>query len=227
MAADFDVMRSAAIARLLAEVVELYEPLACRSWLEWGGSIIFIQYQMQVEAEDRRIEAERRQEEEERAREAAVEARAEGFRERRRVLVEARREALGEYRAKTLSKEGLQAKNAQFEAEAEAIDREERGETNEGEMENEEEEKEERLEEEKGREEEMDEEHDGLPVVRIRKRKAAVVEDDEGEEELDELEDEAGGERKRARHEEGGLLVFKGPVSLNKPISNLLKQFAL
>jgi hypothetical protein len=42
-----------------------------------------------------------------------------------------------------------------------------------------------------------------------------VVEDEEGEDELDELdEDAARGERKRARHEETGLLVFKGPVSL-------------
>jgi hypothetical protein len=212
MAADFDMMRSAAIARLLSEVVELYEPLACRSWLEWGGKIIFIQYQLQVEAEDRRLEEARKREEEEREREAAVEARVEGFRERRRALVEARRQALGEYRGKTLSKEGLHARNAELEAEAKAIDREERGEANEGEVEQEEE-MEERREEER-REEENDEEHDGLPVVRIRKRKAAVVEEDEGEEELDELEDDAArGERKRARHEETGLLVFKGPVS--------------
>jgi hypothetical protein len=218
MAADFDTMRSAAIARLLSEVVVLYEPLACRSWLEWGGKIIYIQYQAQVEAEDRRIEEARKREEEERVREAAVEARAEGFRERRRVLVEARREALGEYRAKTLSKEGLHAKNAQFEAEAKAIDREERGDADEGEtgngVGNEEEEMEEKRVEEKEEEENHDEEHDGLPVVRIRKRKAVVLEDDEGEDEVDELEGETTTDRgKRSKREEGGLLSFKGPVS--------------
>jgi hypothetical protein len=62
---------------------------------------------------------------------------------------------------------------------------------------------------------EEEEQVDGLPVVRVRKRKATVVEDEEEDEGKGELDEEAvGGVRKRARHEDTGLLVFEGPVSL-------------
>jgi hypothetical protein len=161
------------------------------------------------------LEEVRKREEEERVREAAVEARAEGFRERWRVLAEATCHALGEYWDKTLSKEGLHAKNAELKAKAKAINREEHGEANEGETENEEEEKEEKRDEEREDEGRDEEEYDGLPVIRMRKRKAVVLEDDKGEDEVDELKgDTTTGRAKRLRREEAGLLVFKGLVSL-------------
>jgi hypothetical protein len=206
MAADFNLTRSAEIARLLSEVIALFEPFACRSWLEWGGRILFVQYQSKVEAEDRQLEEARRREEEERVKKAAAEARVEGFRERRRALAEERRRVLGEYRGKTLSKEGLQARNAELEAEARAIDRDEGGELGNEEEEIGEKRDEERLE---------GEEFDGLPVIRTRKRKVTVVEDNEGEEEKDELEEEVmGGEMKRARLDMVPAFEFEGPVSV-------------
>jgi hypothetical protein len=52
MAADFKLTRSAAIARLLMDMIVLYEPLACQSWLEWGGRILFVQYQSKVKVEE-------------------------------------------------------------------------------------------------------------------------------------------------------------------------------
>jgi hypothetical protein len=45
---------------LLCEVVEAFEPLACRGWLEWGGKFLFSKLQEAVEAEAR-AEAEEKQ----------------------------------------------------------------------------------------------------------------------------------------------------------------------
>jgi hypothetical protein len=117
--------------------------------------------------------------------------------------------AIAEFREKTLSKEGLKARNVELEVEAEAIDKEEKK----PEVEDEEVE---RREDDKKREEGNEEEDlvEGLPVIWMRKRKAiVVVDDDEGEEEQDELDEETAG-RKRVRHEEMGLLIFEGLVSL-------------
>jgi hypothetical protein len=135
--------------------------------------------------------------EEECKRQRVADEKAAKLQERREALRLARAQAIGEFRAKTLSKEGLKSRNAEFEAEANAIDREERGEL-----------------EEKEVEEEKEELVEGLPVIRMRKRKAVVV-DDEGEEECDELDEEAtGGEIKRARLDMVPTFEFEGPVSV-------------
>jgi hypothetical protein len=134
MADDLKLARTKDVEHLLSEVLTLYEPMACRGWLEWGGEVLFAKFKAEVEETERKLEELRKREEEERAKEAAAEVRAAGFRERRQALAEARRLVLGEYRAKTVSKEGLQAKNAEFEAEAEAIEREELGGANGGEV---------------------------------------------------------------------------------------------
>jgi hypothetical protein len=81
MAEDFNVTRSAEVARLLSDVIVGYESFACREWLEWGGSILFGKLMAEVELQERKLEESRKREEAEKERKAAVEARAEGFRE--------------------------------------------------------------------------------------------------------------------------------------------------
>jgi hypothetical protein len=162
-----------------------------------------------LEAEERVEEERRRREEEDIGRQRAIEEKVKRLEGRREALRAARTTLAGEFRAKTIAKEEFRVRNAEIALEWRELDEEERGgrkvEESGGS-------------EEKERGEEEKEQVDGLPVVRVRKRKAAVVEveeDDEGEDEHDELDEEAvGGVRKRARHEETGLLVFEGPVSL-------------
>jgi hypothetical protein len=209
---------------LLREVQKAFEPLARREWLEWGAKVLFVEYQAKLEAEERvEMERRRREEEEEEQRRVADE-KAKQFDERREALRAARATLTEEFRAKTVSKEALRERNAALQAEARAIEEEEQAGTKDEES---------RLEtdvgEEKGEEGKVDEDEevDGLPVIRMRKRRIEEVEEnEEGEEEVDELEEDArrGGE-KRPRQEETGLLVFKGPVSLIQSISNLLKTF--
>jgi hypothetical protein len=228
MADGLGVERSSFVEDLIEEVTKSFEPLARREWLEWGGDLLFVSYKAQIEAEDRAMVEQKRREEEEVERQRAADEKAKKLQERREVLRVARGRAIAEFREKTLSKEGLKAHNAELEVEAQAIDREENAGVNGGEMENEEEETEERRDVERREEGHEDEEYDGLPVVRMRKRKAVAVEEDEGEDEHDELDEETvGGEGKRVRHEEGGLLVFKGPVSFIQSISTLLKMFVV
>jgi hypothetical protein len=121
-----EVPQSAEVARLLLDAIITYESFACREWLEWGGSILFGRLMAEAEVQERELEESRKREEVEKERQAVVEARAEGFREGWRVLTEACHLVLAEFRVKTLSKEGLQTKNIEFEAEVEAIEWEEK-----------------------------------------------------------------------------------------------------
>jgi hypothetical protein len=113
----------------------------------------------------------------------------------------------GEFRAKTISKEIFRVRNAELALEWRELDEEEQGEVEAKEAGEEPEEKEVEGNDEK------DERVDGLPVVYMRKWKARVVEDVEGEVEVEELKETVGGEQKRVRREETGLLIFNGPVS--------------
>jgi hypothetical protein len=179
----------------------MFEPLARREWLEWGGILLFSKLQEELDEEVRVAEEAKRREEEEVEQQRVADEKASKLQERREALRLARAQAIGEFRSKTLSKEGLKARNADFEAEANAIEKVERGELEEKEVEVNEEEKEELVE--------------GLPVIRTRKRKAIVVEDDEGEEERDEIDEEAtGGEIKWARLDMVPAFEFEGPVFL-------------
>jgi hypothetical protein len=100
MAEDFNVNRSAEVARLLSDVIVGYESFACHEWLEWGGSILFSKLMAEVELQERKLEESRKREEAEKERKAVVEARAEGFRERERALTEACHLVLGEFRVR-------------------------------------------------------------------------------------------------------------------------------
>jgi hypothetical protein len=212
--------RGRSITNLVDEAIKVFEPLARREWLEWGGTTLFGEYQAKLEAEKRVEEERRRREEEEVERQRVAEEKAKRLEERREGLRVARAMLTEEFRAKTLSKEALRERNAVLQAEAKAIEEEER--EDEGGKENETEEHEEKRDEGNG-----DEEVEDLPVIRTRKRKVAkVVEDDEGEEEVDELEEgTTEGDMKRPRLETTGLLVFKGPVSNLSIISNLLTRY--
>jgi hypothetical protein len=210
LADDLGEERDSAVQKVIVEAFELFAPLARREWLSWGGELLFSDLAEQVEREEReaaeakaRAEAEaaeaKRLEDEERARRDAAAAKAAKLQGRKAALLAARSAALAGFRAKTLSKEDLQLRNAELAAEAKAIEREEV----EGEVE---------------KEEDEEEEADDLPVVRVAKRKAEIFEDDE--EEVDQLEED-GVDAKRAKFASSGLLDFEGAVSFRFSISLL------
>jgi hypothetical protein len=184
------VVRSAEIGDLLSEVMEVFEPLARREWLSWGGKLLFGRLQAEVDAEEKQEkkrrqeeekEAERRRREEEKEAEQRrrEEEKAGRLRGRREALVAARRAVLEDFRAKKVSKEELREKNARFTAEALEIEREEQV----------------------GEEEEE-------------KDEAEIAAGTEGKRKASEGEIEGETEAKRARFQAGGLLEFEGPVSL-------------
>jgi hypothetical protein len=169
--------------------------MARREWLSWGGELLFPDLQDEVEREEQEAEGKRQMEEqeaegarkrieEEKARRATADAKADRIAARKAALGEARRAAMLEFRAKILSREGLQKRNAEFADEASAISRAEAG-------------------EEEVEVEEIERGED-LPVVQVGKRKAGELEE-EGEDEVD---------AKRAKFTSTGLLDFEGPVSL-------------
>jgi hypothetical protein len=65
--------RGRAIATLIAEVTKVFELIARREWLPWGAKILFVEYQAQLEVEERVEQARRQREEEEVERQRAVE----------------------------------------------------------------------------------------------------------------------------------------------------------
>ena len=101
---------------------------------------------------------------EENVQEAAVAAKAVQLEDQWAALAKARNLVLVQFHAKVLSKEDLQRHNAEFAAEASAIEWEEAGEDEDG----------------------VEVEVEDLPVVKLGKRKAVVLEGDE--EEVDKLE---------------------------------------
>jgi hypothetical protein len=127
-----------------------------------------------------------------------------------------------EFRAKTISKEVFRLRNAEIALEWRELNEEEREGSKVEEIGPSKEKG--KGDEEKVTEGRDDEEVDGLPVIRTRKRKVAEpVEDEEGEEDIDELEEgTTGGGRKWAKREDKGLLVFEGPVSYIQYFSHLL-----
>jgi hypothetical protein len=170
-------------------VFEAFKPLARREWLAWGGELLFGDLREEVAKEEAEEEARRAREVEDGIQEAAAAAKAARIEDRRAALVVTRNSALAEFRAKSLSKEELKKRNAELEAEARDIERDEAGE-----------------------EVEDDEEEPELPTVRLGKRKAVVLDVDEEEEEEDELEaDET--KAKRAKMSGSDLLDVEGPVS--------------
>ena len=203
------------VETLVAESTKAFEHMARREWVEWGGQVLFREYQAKLEAEERvEVERRRREEEEEEQRRVADE-KAKRLDERREALRAAQATLTEEFRAKVVSKETLRERNAALQAEARAIEEEEQEEETAKEVGAE-------VEEEKGDEEKEDEGAEGLPVIYTRKRK---VEDDEGEDEVDELEETTTrAEAKRPRLEKTSLLSFKGPVSRLQLTSNLLKE---
>jgi hypothetical protein len=203
--------RSVFVEDLLCEVIKAFESIARREWLEWGGRFIFSKLQSEVDVEVQAATEAKQREEEEAERQWVTDGRAKHLEERREALRVARVTLAGEFRAKTLSKEDLRERNTVLQAEARAIEVEEWGDVKDDEAGAEiggHEEK-----EVEGNEEEKVED---LPVIRLRKwRVETIVEDDEGEEELDELDEgrTTADEVKRPRLREMGLLTFKGPVS--------------
>lgn len=162
--------------------------------------------QEEVDAEVRAAAEVKRRDEEEAKRQRMADEKATRLEERREGLRVARVTLAEEFRAKTVSKEALRERNAVLQAEAKAIEEEEREDETAKEVGVEIDEG-----EEQGDEGDKDEGEEGLPVVYTRKRKVEV---DEGEDEADELEEtRTGGEAKRSRLEKTGLLSFKGPVS--------------
>ena len=133
-------------------------------------------------------EARRAREVEDNVRKAAAAAKAAQLEDRWAALVDTWNSVLAEFRVKTLSKEELKKQNAELEAEARDIERDEAG------------------------EEIEDEEEHELPTVRLGKRKAVALEADEEEEEEDELEANET-VAKRAKMLGSDLLDVKGPVS--------------
>jgi hypothetical protein len=188
--------REPSIQKVVDKVFGLFVPMARREWLSWGGDLLFSDLQDEIECEEEEAKARRRmveqeaeevrkQLEEEEARQAAAEAKSDRLAARRAALGEARRAAMLEFRAKTLSREGLQKRNAEFTDEASAISRAEAG------------------------EEEVEVKGTGGAVEasvagQVSKRKVGEVEE-EGEDAVD---------MKRAKFASTGLLDFEGPVSL-------------
>jgi hypothetical protein len=199
--------RSEKVQKILCGVVKIFEPLARRGWLKWGAQFLFSKLQEVVEAEVRVEAEEKRRQADEAERRRVADEKAKRLQERQEALRIVRTTLAGEFRAKTISKGIFRVRNAELALEWRELDEEERGEAEAKETEKEPEEK-----EVEGNDEE-DERVDGLPVVYTRKWKARVVEDIEGEDEVEELEETVGGEQKRARREETGLLIFNGPVS--------------
>ena len=119
------MVRSAEIGDLLSEVMEVFEPLARREWLSWGGKLLFGRLQAEVDAEEKQEKKRRQEEEKEAERRRREEEKAGRLRGRREALVAARRAVLEDFRAKKVSKEELREKNARFTAEALEIEREE------------------------------------------------------------------------------------------------------
>ena len=178
--------RDSIVQKVVDEVFELFKPLARREWLSWGGDLLFSDLYEEVERERKEEEVIRILEEENAIRQAEETAKKTKIEDRKAALGAARNAALLEFRAKTLSKEDLQQRNAELAAEAKAIERDEVGDEVESERQIE------------------------LPVVKLGKRKAVRMEDDEdGEDELNEQEIEA----KRAKYATSGLLDFEGSVS--------------
>jgi hypothetical protein len=225
--------RSAEVQKLVDKVFELYTPMARPEWLSWGGELLFSDLQEAVERELRELEVKRRLEEEEKeavrkkadeeeTRRLAVEAKAAWIEARRAALGQARQAAMLEFRAKTMSREELQRRNAEFASEASSISREEAG--IEAGVYNNEEAETMGVASERGQGDAPnngtadDDEGAKLPVVEIGKRK---VEDQGGD-----GEDEV--EAKRTRFATSGLLDFEGPVSVtNFPYLIVLRHHTL
>jgi hypothetical protein len=195
--------RGPIVQKVVDDVFNLFAPMARREWLPWGGDLLFSDLQEEIEREVHEAEAKRRMDEEqaeverkrveeEGERRAAAAAKTERLAARRAALNEARRAAMLEFRAKTLSREDLQKRNTEFADEASAISRAEAGED----------------EDEAGYEEK--EEEANLPVVVVGKQKAGEL--DMGGEGEDEVEGEL--ETKRAKFANSGLLEFEGLVRL-------------
>jgi hypothetical protein len=209
---------SAEVQKIVDEVFELYALMARPEWLSWGSELLFSDLQEAVECELRELEAKRRLEEkekeavrkkadEEEMRRLAVEAKVAWIEVQRAALGQARRAAMLEFRAKTLSREELQRRNAEFVSEASSISREEAG-IVEG-VEEIEEMQVTGVGQGKGREDVAnegagdDEEGAKLRVAEMGKRKVAELgEDGEDEDKV-----------KKTRFMTSGLLDFEGPVS--------------
>ena len=189
MAEDLGEERDATVQKVVDEVSEVFKPLARREWIAWGRALLFGELREELARQQAEDEARRALEVEERVHEAAAAAKAAGLIDRRATLADARNSVLAQFRAKTLSKDELQKRNAELAAEANAIEKDEVG-------------------------EEPDEdtkEHQELPTVRLRKRKAVALEiSDEEEDEL--AEDRT--DTKRAKTLSNELLDVEGPVSL-------------
>jgi hypothetical protein len=168
---------------MMQEVVGAYAPLARREWLLWGGELLFPELREEVEKEEREKEEARKREEEEESKRAAARAKAAMLEARKAALGEAQRAIMAEFRAKTLSRDQLQQRNAELAAEAYAIEKEES---------------------EKEADEVEEEFGADSQVVAGKCKAAEVEEDDEGEDEV---------EAKRSRDGVNELLKFAGPVS--------------
>jgi hypothetical protein len=172
---------------MMQEVVGAYAPLARREWLSWGGELLFPELREEVEKEEREKEEARKCEEEEESKQAAVKAKAMTLEAQKAALGKAQWAIMAEFRAKTLSRDELQQRNAELAAEAYAIKKEEECKKEEDEV------------------EEDTVEFGGSSQVVAGKRKADEVEEDnEGEDEV---------KAKRSRDVVNGLLKFAGPVS--------------
>jgi hypothetical protein len=190
--------RGSNIQKVVDEVFNLFTPKACHKWLPWGGELLFSDLPEEVEREICEAEAKRQVEEmeaaaarkfaeEEESRRVAAQAKAERLEVCRAALGEARRAAMLTFRAKTLSKEGLQQWNTELADEASAISKAEAGEEDESAW-------------------KEDDQVTDLPVVVVGKRKAGA------QDEVDEGEEEVNLETKWARYASSGLLEFEGPV---------------
>jgi len=164
-------------------VFELFKPLARRDWISWGGELLFGDLREEVAKEEAEEEVRRAREVEDGIREAAAATKAARIEEQWAALAKSRSLVLVQFRAKVLSKEDLQRRNAEFAEEARAIEREEA---------------------EEGVEDE------DLPMVHLGKWKAVALEAEE--EEVDELAEE-GAVLKRAKTSSDELLDVEGPVS--------------
>jgi hypothetical protein len=179
--------RGPVVKGMMQEVVGAYTPLVRREWLSWGGELLFPELREEVEKEEHEKEEVRKHEEEKESKRAAVNAKAATLEARKAALGEAQQSIMAEFRAKTLSRDELQQRNAELAAEAYAIEKEEECEKEEDEV------------------EEDTVEFGGSSQVVAGKRKAdEVEEDDEGEDKV---------EAKQSRDIVNGLLKFVGPVS--------------
>jgi hypothetical protein len=179
--------RGPVVKGMMQEVVGAYAPLARREWLSWGGELLFPELREEVEKEEREKEEARKREEEKESKQAAAKAKAATLEARKAALGEAQRAIMAEFRAKTLSRDELQQRNAELAAEAYAIEKEEECEKEEDEV-----------------EEDTVEFGDSSQVVAGKRKADEVEEDDEGEDEI---------EAKRTKDVVNGLLKFAGPVS--------------